>query len=32
MLSELPENEVLSVAFYEEETDWNCGCVFCEAY
>lgn len=32
MLSELPENEVLSVAFYGEETDWNSGCVFSDAY
>lgn len=27
MLSELLENEVLSVAFYGKETDWNSGCV-----
>lgn len=32
MLSELLENEVLSVAFYGEETDWNSGCVFSDAY
>ncbi len=31
MLSELLENEVLSVAFYGEETDWNSGCVFFDA-
>lgn len=32
MLSELLENEVLSVVFYGEETDWNSGCVFSDAY
>lgn len=32
MLSEVLENEVLSVAFYGEETDWNSGCVFSDAY
>lgn len=28
MLSELLENEVLSVAFYGEETVWNSRCVY----
>lgn len=28
MLSGVLENEVLSVGFYGEETDWNSGCIF----
>lgn len=32
MLSELLENEVLTVAFYGEETDWNSRGVYLDAY